>query len=75
MPISRQRVHKHLQLDAGKIKCAQKILQARTETETVERALALVIEEHENNRLALEANENFVRSGVEIKDVYERSGE
>ena len=72
---SRNRVHKHLQLDAVKIKRAQKILNARTETETIERALDFTIDEHERNRLAADANENFVRSGMDIRDVYGKLGE
>jgi len=53
-----------------KIKRAQKALRAKTETEAIERALDLAIAEHENNRLALEASERFLKSGIEIKDVY-----
>jgi hypothetical protein len=34
------------------------------------RVLDLVIAEHEKRRLTLAANDRFVRSGVEIKDVY-----
>ncbi len=37
------------------------------------RAARLIAEEmsqHERNRLALEANERFIGSGIEIKDVY-----
>jgi hypothetical protein len=64
------RTHKHFQLDAAKLKRAQKALCARTETETIELALDLVIAEHRRNRLAREANHRFVRSGIEIKDVY-----
>jgi hypothetical protein len=30
----------------------------------------LVISEHERNRLAAQANERFVTSGIVIKDVY-----
>ena len=70
MATARNRTHKHFQLDAVKIKRAQKILQARTETEAIERALDLAIAEHEKNRLAAEANERFVKSGIDIKDVY-----
>lgn len=62
--------HKHFRLDANKIRHAQKVLRAGTETETIERALDLVIAEVERNRLAAAANERFVRSGIEIKDVY-----
>jgi len=57
-------------LDAVKIKRAQKVLQAGTETEAIEQALDLVISEHERNRLAAEANERFVKSGISVKDVY-----
>ncbi len=70
MATSRNRAHKHFQLDAGKIKRAQKLLKAKTETEAIERALDLAIAEHEKNRLAIEATERFVKSGVDIKDVY-----
>jgi hypothetical protein len=67
---TKRRSHKHFQLDAAKIKRAQKALRTKTETETIERALELAITEEEKNRLALEANERFLKSGVEIKDVY-----
>jgi predicted nucleic acid-binding protein len=53
-----------------KIKRAQRVLRARTETEAIERALDLVISEHERNRLAVEAHQRFVTSGIDIKDVY-----
>ena len=75
MATTRNRLHKHFQLDAVKIKRAQKALQAKTETETIERALDLAIAEHERNRLVLEANERFVRGGADIKDVYETLGD
>jgi len=70
MPNARTRSHKHFRLDAVKIRRAQKALQADTETETIERALDLVIAEHESNRLAEEANERFAKSGISVKDVY-----
>jgi hypothetical protein len=70
MAAIRKRVHKHFQLDAVKIKRAQKILRAETETETIERALDLAIAEHEKNLLVREANERFIRSGIQINDVY-----
>ena len=67
---SRKRSHKHFQLDASKIRRAQKALRAKTETETIERALDLAITEHKRNRLAWQATERFLKSGVEIRDVY-----
>jgi hypothetical protein len=70
MAVARSRSHKHFQLDSRKIKRAQKALQAKTETETIERALDFTISEHERNRLAFEATERFLRSGGEIKDVF-----
>ena len=70
MPAARTRSHKHFRLDSAKIKHAQKVLRAGTETETIERALDLVISEHERNRLAVQANERFVKSGAAIRDVY-----
>ncbi len=63
-------VHKHFRLDARKIKRAQKLLGTATETETIEQALESIITEHERNRLAGEAQERFLGSGVEINDVY-----
>jgi len=65
-----KRRHKHFQLDAVKIKRAQQALGAATETETIERALDLAITEHERNRRAWTANERFLKSGIQIKDVY-----
>lgn len=75
MATARNRSHKHFQLDAIKIKRAQKVLRAKTETETIERALDLAIAEHARNRLALEATERFVQSGIAIKDVYGALGD
>jgi hypothetical protein len=63
-----KRSHKHFQLDSAKIKRAQKALRAKTETETIERALDLAILEHESGRLALSATERFITSGIHIKD-------
>jgi predicted nucleic acid-binding protein len=70
MPNPRTRSHKHFRLDPVKIKRAQRVLNADTETEAIERALDLVISEHRKNRLAAEANDRFVKSGVGVKDVY-----
>ena len=70
MATAKNRSHKHFQLDAVKIKRAQRVLQAKTETEAIERALDFAIDEYEKNRLVADANERFVSSGIEIKDVY-----
>jgi hypothetical protein len=69
MPTAK-RAHKHFQLDSIKLKRAQKALDARTETEAVERALDLAIAEHKKNNLTGEAHERFLKSGAQIRDVY-----
>ena len=68
-------VHKHFRLDAAKLKRAQKLLDAPTETETVERALDLAIAEEECDRRVREAHEEFFHSGIEIRDVFGALGE
>jgi hypothetical protein len=75
MANARNRAHKHFQLDPVKIKRAQRVLHADTETQAIERALDLVIAEHQSNRLGAEANDRFLKSGIEIKDVYGKLGQ
>jgi hypothetical protein len=71
MPTTTSRItHKHFRLDHVKLKRAQRALEAATETETVERALDLAISEYERNRIVAEANRQFLKSGIEIRDVY-----
>ena len=71
MRVSRSQVqHKHFRLHGSKIKRVQRLLGVRTETEAIERALDTVISEHERNRLAWAANEQFLKSGIQIEDVY-----
>jgi hypothetical protein len=70
MPTARARTHKHFQLDALKIKRAQKVLRAKTETEAIDRALDLAIDEFERNRRVTESHDRFVRSGIVIRDIY-----
>ena len=69
-PTSRNRSQKYFRLDAIKIRRVQKALGASTETEAIERALDLVISEHERNRVAVAANERFVKSRISFKDIY-----
>ena len=64
--------HKHYVLDEAKIKRAQRLLGAQTETETIERALDEVIAERERNRRAWSATERLLKSGVEVRDVFGR---
>jgi ribosome-binding protein aMBF1 (putative translation factor) len=63
-------VLKQFRLDAVKLERVQKLLNAETESEAIERALDLAIREHERNRVAAKANERFMRSGITIGDVY-----
>ena len=56
--------HKHFRLDNAKLKRAQELLKVSTETETIDRALDRVIEEHRRGRLAREANQRFLSSGA-----------
>lgn len=62
--------HKHYQLDGAKIRRAQKVIRARTETETIERALDKVLDDAERDRFAREAHERFLKSGIQIRDVF-----
>ncbi|MGA2743170.1 MAG: hypothetical protein ABSE44_00620 [Candidatus Sulfotelmatobacter sp.] len=64
------RAHKYLCLDVAKLRRAQKAFGAKTETETIELALDLVIAEDRKNRLLWRATERFLRSGIVINDVY-----
>jgi hypothetical protein len=50
-------------------------LKAGTLAETLERASDAVIAERERNRLTREANERFLKSGIEIIDVYRKLAE
>jgi hypothetical protein len=65
-------MHEDVKLNSAKIKRARKALQANTEPETIEQGVDLAISEYERNRLVLEANERFLKSGLEIKDVFGR---
>jgi hypothetical protein len=62
--------HKHFILDQTKLTRARRVLGAKTETETIERALDQVLTEDQKNRLAWEANRRFFESGAEIVDVF-----
>jgi hypothetical protein len=60
-------------LNAATVKRALRVFRAGTESEAIERALDFAIEQYGKNRMVAEANERFVKSGVQIKDVYEKS--
>ncbi len=70
---SKTRKNKHLILDQAKLKKAQQVLGAKTETETIEWAFEQVISEAETDRRAWAATEKLLRSGIQIKDVFGRA--
>jgi hypothetical protein len=74
-----KRKNKHFVLDQGKLERARKVLGARTETETIERALEQVISEDERSRRAWAAHGRFLRDarrgGLQVRDVFGRADE
>jgi hypothetical protein len=73
-----RRRNKHLILDQTRLKKAQKVLRAKTKTETIERALQSVLDEAERNRRAWDAHDRFLkavlREGLSIHDSFGRLG-
>lgn len=67
---NRRTVHKNFRLDPVQIARAKKVLGTSTETETIVRALDSVIAEDARNRLVVEANQRFLRSGIRIRDAF-----
>jgi hypothetical protein len=71
------RRNKHFVLDQGKLECARKVLGARTETETIERALDQIISEDERSRRAWAAHGRFLRDTrreeLQVRDVFGRA--
>lgn len=70
MSLAIEKKRKHIILTQSKLSLAKKILGTRTETETIEKALDTIISEAEKNKIAFKATEKFLRSGIEIKDVF-----
>lgn len=65
-----EKKRKHLILSQTKLNLAKKILGAKSETETIEIALDSIISEAEKNKKAVKTTENFLKSGIEIRDVF-----
>lgn len=63
---------KNYVLDEAKIKRAQKLLGAQTETEAIELALDEAITERERNRQVWAATERLLKSGIQVNDVFGR---
>ena len=70
MSLRIERKNKHLILNQAKLNLAKKLLGAKTETETIERALDEVISEAERDEQARQATERFFKSKIEIADVF-----
>ena len=70
------RKNKHFLLNQNRLKEAQKVLGAKTETETIEMALERIISEAERNTRAQQAQDKFlkaaVRNELQIEDVFGR---
>ena len=74
--IVENRKNKHFLLNQNRLKQAQKVLDAKTETETIEPALERIISEAERNTRAQQAQDRFlkaaVRNKLQIEDVFGR---
>ena len=70
MSLAIEKKRKHLILNQSKLVLAKQILGARTETETIERALDSIIFEAEKNKIAFEATERLFKSGAKVIDVF-----
>ena len=57
-------------LDPGKLRRAKRVLGTTRETETIERALDEIVEDARRNSRALKAHERFLKSGIQIDDVF-----
>lgn len=74
--ITENRKNKHFLLNQNRLKEAQKVLGAKTETETIELALERIISEAERNTRAQQAQDKFLkaalRDDLHIEDVFGR---
>ena len=66
---------KNVRQDVAEIKRALRSLKAGTEGETLDLPSDAVAAERARNRLTREANERFLKSGIEIIDVYGKLAE
>lgn len=70
------RKNKHFLLNQNRLKEVQKVLGAKTETETIELALERIISEAERNTQAQQAQDKFLKAAVQddlqIEDVFGR---
>lgn len=65
----KQMVHKHVRMDAVKIRRLKKVMNAKTDTEVLSRAVDIALSEYDKNRIVLKATKEFLQSGIEIQDV------
>lgn len=68
MPVAAEkRKNKHFLLNQNRLKEAQKVLGAKTETETIELALERIISEAERDVRAQQAQDKFLKAAVRDK--------
>ena len=74
--IVENRKNKHFLLNQNRLKQEQKVLGAKTETETIELALERIISEAERSAQAQQAQDKFLKSAIrgdlQIEDVFGR---
>lgn len=74
--IIESRKNKHFLLNQNRLKKAQKVLGAKTETETIELALERIISDAEREAQAQQAQEKFlaaaIKDNLQIEDVFGR---
>jgi hypothetical protein len=76
MAVANRRIkHEHSRPDVAKIKRPQQYLKAGTQTDTLEKVPNVVSSERKRNRLARKANDRFLRSSIELIDVYSKLAE
>ena len=59
-----------LPIDPDKIRQARRLLRAKSVCETIDRALDFAIRELERTRAANKAHARFLKSGIQIRDVF-----
>ena len=73
--VNRRVEQKPSRLGVAKTKRRQRFLKTDVQTGTLEQVPNVVVTERKRNRLARKANERFLRSGIEIMDVYHKLAE
>ena len=70
MSLTVERKHKYLILNQSKLNLVRKILDTKNNSENVENALNFVISEGKKNKKARKLTKHFLKSNIEIKDIF-----